>query len=182
MTRAMLAHIGIGSNVGDRAATVHRAFAALAALPHTRLVACSPVYETMAEGPIAQGAFLNAAAAIETLLTPADLLAHLLDIERREGRDRSRQAQRWGPRTLDLDILLYDTAHFVLPGLTIPHPRLHERAFVLVPLADIAADASVPGIGRRVRELRDIVLARGGPAPVRVIHAAAAQLTEATTR
>ncbi|MCL4741907.1 MAG: 2-amino-4-hydroxy-6-hydroxymethyldihydropteridine diphosphokinase [Phycisphaerales bacterium] len=146
--------VGIGSNLGDRLAAIERAVLAMASLPGTRLVARSSVHETEPVGPVPQGPFLNAAALLVTSLAPGDLLDALLAIERSMGRDRA-AAERWGPRVIDLDLLLYGSRVESGPRLTLPHPRLHERAFVLGPLAEIAPEAVVPGIGRTVRELRD---------------------------
>lgn len=143
------AFIGLGGNLGDVPAALRRALETLGALPGTRLMAASRVYRTPAWGVTDQPPFLNAAAAIRTQLPPAELLAALLDIERAVGRDRGRpDALRWGPRALDLDLLLYGEQVIDRPGLHVPHPHLHERAFVLVPLAEIAPDAMVPGHGR----------------------------------
>jgi 2-amino-4-hydroxy-6-hydroxymethyldihydropteridine diphosphokinase len=141
------AYIGLGGNLGDVSATLERAFAALDALPRTRLTARSSIYRSPAWGMTDQPAFLNAVAALDTGLEPAALLAELLRIERAAGRERI-GAMRWGPRTLDLDLLLYADAVIDQPGLRVPHPHLHERAFVLLPLAEIAPDATVPGLGR----------------------------------
>ncbi len=152
------AYIGLGSNVGDREAMIARGAARLAALERSMMQRMSSVYETAPVGPVAQGAFLNAAVAVRTEFAPLALLAELLRIEREAGRDRV-SSSRWGPRTLDLDLLLYGEQIVQTEGLTVPHPRLHERAFVLVPLAEIAPDVIVPGVGRSVRELRDAVFA-----------------------
>jgi 2-amino-4-hydroxy-6-hydroxymethyldihydropteridine diphosphokinase len=142
-----LSAIALGSNLGDRSAHIHAAFEAIARLPLTSLLSRSDIVETAPVGPHPQGPYLNAAAAILTLLTPRDLLARLLDIERARGRDRAVE-QRWGPRTLDLDLLLYGDLKLSEPGLTLPHPRLHERLFVLEPLARILPSSVVPGRGR----------------------------------
>ncbi len=136
--------IALGSNLGDRHAHIRAALDALAALPRTTLLAASSIHETDPVGPVTQGRFLNAAAAIDTSLPPRELLDRLLAIEQSRGRDRSAE-QRWGPRTLDLDLLLYGSLVINEPGLVIPHPRLHERRFVLEPLAEIAAETLVPG-------------------------------------
>jgi 2-amino-4-hydroxy-6-hydroxymethyldihydropteridine diphosphokinase len=141
---AVIVHVGLGSNLGDRAATLETAFAALAALPGTRARARSSLYRCApvdATGP----EFLNAVAAFETTLLAPDLLAHLHRIEAQHGRERS---GRNAPRTLDLDLLLYGAEVIDADGLVVPHPRLHERAFVLVPLLEIAPDVVVPGLGR----------------------------------
>lgn len=146
--------VGIGSNLGDRSAAIERAVLAMATLPATRLVARSSIHETEPVGPVPQGPFLNAAVVLETALAPLDLLDAFLAIERSLGRDRT-TAQPWGPRIIDLDLLLYASRVETGPRLTLPHPRLHERSFVLEPLAEIAPHAVVPGTGRTVRELRD---------------------------
>ncbi|MBS0192864.1 MAG: 2-amino-4-hydroxy-6-hydroxymethyldihydropteridine diphosphokinase [Proteobacteria bacterium] len=144
--------IGLGGNLGDVPVAIAGALAALNLLPDTRVLRCSRLYRTPAWGHTAQPDFINTAAVLETRLPPRTLLTELLAIERAHGRDRSGDAQRWGPRTLDLDLLLYGDATIASADLHIPHPHLHERAFVLVPLAEIAPDASVPGRGR-VRDL-----------------------------
>ncbi|HRQ72150.1 MAG TPA: 2-amino-4-hydroxy-6-hydroxymethyldihydropteridine diphosphokinase [Phycisphaerales bacterium] len=146
--------VGIGSNLGDRSAAIERAVLAMATLPGTRLVARSSIHETEPVGPVPQGPFLNAAVVLETALAPLDLLDAFLAIERSLGRART-AGERWGPRIIDLDLLLYGARVESGPRLTLPHPRLHERSFVLEPLAEIAPDAVVPGTARTVRELRD---------------------------
>ena len=143
--RPVHACIGLGANLGDPAAALREAFEALARLPATRLLAASRLYRTPAWGRTDQPDYVNAAALLETALDPQALLAALLDIERRAG--RVRDGDRWGPRTLDLDLLLYDDRVIDLPGLRVPHPHLHERAFALVPLAEIAAAEPFPGHG-----------------------------------
>jgi 2-amino-4-hydroxy-6-hydroxymethyldihydropteridine diphosphokinase len=145
---AVHACIGLGGNQGDVAAAIESAFAAFDTLPETRLLRRSRLYRTPAWGMTAQPDFINAAALVSTLLSPDALLAELLRIERAAGRDRDAQTERWGPRALDLDLLLYGDAIIAHPGLCVPHPHLQERAFVLVPLAEIAPDALVPGRGR----------------------------------
>ncbi len=140
-----LAYIALGANLGDPAATVNAAFAALDQLPQSRLLAKSALYRTAPVGIADQPEFVNAAALIDTTLAPEALLDALLGIEQAFGRVR---AERNGPRTLDLDILLYDDLTLATPRLTLPHPRLHLRAFVLQPLADLAPDLAIPGRGR----------------------------------
>ena len=140
-----LAYIALGANLGDPAATVNAAFAALDQLPESRLLAKSALYRTAPVGIANQPEFVNAAALIDTTLAPETLLDALLGIEQAFGRVR---AERNGPRTLDLDILLYDDLTLATPRLTLPHPRLHLRAFVLQPLADLAPDLAIPGRGR----------------------------------
>jgi 2-amino-4-hydroxy-6-hydroxymethyldihydropteridine diphosphokinase len=154
MTRA---YVALGSNLDDPRAQVLRGFEALARLPETGLVARSRLYRSAPWGVVEQPEFVNAAAELETRLTPRALLDALLMIERAAGRDRS--GARWGPRVLDLDLVLYGEVSLHEPGLTLPHPHLHERAFVLLPLNDLAPDLEVPGHGR-VRE----VLARADTA------------------
>lgn len=144
--------------MGDREAMIASGAARLAALERSVVQRMSSVYETAPVGPVVQRAFLNAAVALGTELSPPALLAALLLIEREAGRNRE-ASPRWGPRTLDLDLLLYGDVIVQREGLTIPHPRLHERAFVLVPLAEIAGDMIVPGVARSVCHLRDDVLA-----------------------
>ncbi|MBS7458711.1 2-amino-4-hydroxy-6-hydroxymethyldihydropteridine diphosphokinase [Coralloluteibacterium stylophorae] len=150
------AFIGLGGNLGDVAATFEAALARLEARPGCRVALRSRNYRTPPWGEPGQPDFLNAVAALETLLAPAALLDALLEIERAHGRDRSREVPRWGPRTLDLDLLVHGDVVCDTPALTLPHPRLHERAFVLVPLAEIAPDLDVPGYGRVARLLAGV--------------------------
>ena len=138
------AFIALGANLGDPAATVKAAFAALANLPDSRIVHCSSLYRTAPVGITEQPEFVNAVAQLETGLAPEALLDALLVIEQPFRRIR---AGRNGPRTLDLDLLLYGDQFVSLPRLTLPHPRLHLRAFVLYPLAEIAPDLKIPGRG-----------------------------------
>ncbi|MDI1290058.1 MAG: 2-amino-4-hydroxy-6-hydroxymethyldihydropteridine diphosphokinase [bacterium] len=144
--RPSLAAIALGSNLGDRAAQLASAVDRLASIPLTSLVAASTWFETAPVGPIEQPNFLNAAALVRTLLPPETLLVFLHAIERDFGRDR-RTEQRWGPRTLDLDLIVHGESVLVLPDLVLPHPRAHERGFVLEPLAQIAPDLVIPGRG-----------------------------------
>lgn len=139
-------YIGLGSNLADPAAQVEAGLRALARLPKTRLVARSRLYRSAPWGRVDQPEFVNAAAQLETVLEPGLLLDALLQIERAAGRERD--GTRWGPRVLDLDILVYGERRIAEPGLHVPHPHLPERAFVLVPLAEIAPDLQVPGRGR----------------------------------
>jgi 2-amino-4-hydroxy-6-hydroxymethyldihydropteridine diphosphokinase len=134
-----LAYIGLGSNLGDREALIRRAADLIGA---TRL---SAIRETEPWGLGSQPMFLNAVAEIETALTPRQLLDHLLDVERRLGRERI--GPRWSPRTIDLDLLLYGDETIEEPGLVVPHPRLHERLFVLEPLAELIPTQKIPGSG-----------------------------------
>lgn len=146
MNGGVRAYVGLGSNLGDPRAAVLAAMDALAGLPHSRLVARSRLYRSPAWGPVAQPDYVNAAAALETTLGARELLDALLRMELQAGRDRAASPQ-WGPRTLDLDLLLHGDARIDVPGLHLPHPRLHERAFVVVPLAEIAPTLQVPGQG-----------------------------------
>lgn len=146
------AYLGLGSNVGDRQATLTAAIARLRALPHSTLRAVSAVRDYPPVGGPPQGTYLNAAAALETTLDPHDLIAHLRQIEEALGRKRP-DPIRWGPRTMDLDLLLYGDRVIQEPDLIVPHPFLHERRFVLEPLAEIAPDAVHPLLHRAVRDL-----------------------------
>lgn len=138
-----LAYIGLGANLGDARAALQAARDALAALPDSDLLRCSSVYRSApidSSGPD----YLNAVAELRTALTPLDLLHHLRAIEQAQGRERP---YRNAPRTLDLDLLLYDDLVQHDPELTLPHPRAHERAFVLQPLAELVPDLHLPGRG-----------------------------------
>ncbi len=139
------AYIAIGSNLGDRHAYLQAGLRAIAALPGTRLAAVSQVYETSPVGPVAQPDFLNAVFALETSLTPLPLLAALLAIEKKHQRQRR---IHWGPRTLDLDLLLYGECVVASAELILPHPHMHERSFVLVPLCEVAPHLRHPLTGR----------------------------------
>jgi 2-amino-4-hydroxy-6-hydroxymethyldihydropteridine diphosphokinase len=141
----VIAAIGLGANLNDPAAQVEFAFAELDRLPATRLLARSSLYASAPVGYVDQPDFVNAVALVETRLAPRALLAGLLDIEHRHGRERS---FRNAPRTLDLDLLLYGNAHFHEEGLSLPHPRMSERAFVLLPLLEVYPDCVIPGRGR----------------------------------
>lgn len=144
--------IALGSNLGNRGLTIVSAVTSLGSLPQSVLLRASSLLETDPVGPIAQPPYLNAAALISTALSPQDLLKHLLDIEQAHGRDRTRE-QRWGPRTLDLDLILYGDHVIDEPGLTIPHPRMHQRRFVLAPASEIAGDMLVPTMNATIAEL-----------------------------
>jgi len=134
-----LAYVGLGSNLGDRAQLITRAAELIGA---QRL---SSVIETEPWGYEQQPRFLNAAAEVDTPLTARQLLVHLLDVERRLGRERI--GPRWGPRCIDLDILLYGDETIDEPGLVVPHPRLTEREFALRPLAELVPSLKIPGNG-----------------------------------
>ena len=148
MEAPVVAAVGLGGNVGDSARILQQALAALRALPRSRLLAASPLYRTPAWGVEAQPDFSNAAAALETRLPAVALLDALLRIERDFGRIRAADgSDRWGPRILDLDLLLYGDAVIEAPGIRVPHPHLHARAFALVPLLDVLPGARIPGRG-----------------------------------
>jgi 2-amino-4-hydroxy-6-hydroxymethyldihydropteridine diphosphokinase len=141
-----LAFIALGSNLGDAQGQVLGAFSALDALAQTRLLARSPLYLTPPWGMLDQPAFINAVAQIDTGLAPHELLDALLKVEREAG--RVRDGERWGPRTLDLDVLYMDGVELSDDRLTLPHPRMAERAFVLLPLNDLAPALELPGQGK----------------------------------
>ncbi len=153
-----VAHLGLGSNVGDRAANLTRALALLAERG-VRVTEISPVYETDPVGYADQPAFLNAACSVETELSPHDLLATVKGVEDEVGRTPTFVS---GPREIDVDIILYGDAVVEEEDLVIPHPRMAVRAFVLVPLADIAAGAAHPGLGVTVGALLARVSGREG--------------------
>lgn len=146
-----IAFIGLGSNLEDPRSQLQRAFADLGRLPGTRLLLRSSLYRSAPVGYLDQPDFVNAVAKIATALTPQDLLQALLRIEHGHGRERT---FRNAPRTLDLDVLLYDDLRLHEHGLTIPHPQMHLRAFVLQPLLEIAPDCAIPGVGSAEQALR----------------------------
>lgn len=156
MTRAF---IGLGSNQGDPHCRLDRALAALGELPRSALIRCSPRYWSAPVGDPGQPDFLNAVAELETALEPLDLLNRMHRIEDRLGRVRDPE-RRWGPRTIDLDLLLYGHAVIRQAGLVVPHPRMARRAFVLKPLTDLAPSLEVPGLAK-VSELLDELDAGG---------------------
>jgi 2-amino-4-hydroxy-6-hydroxymethyldihydropteridine diphosphokinase len=141
--------VAFGGNVGDTRATLDRAVAAFCDRDKVKLMARSSDYRTPPWGVEDQPPFINLCLAVETSLAPHALLAHAQAVERAFGRDRGKE-RRWGPRSLDIDLITYDELTLDDPDLTLPHPRLFERAFVLVPLAEIAPDAVIGG--RRVRD------------------------------
>lgn len=144
------AYLGLGSNLGDRLANLQSAVELLAAQPGVKVVRSSRVYETDPVGGPPQTDYLNAVVEVETGLSPRELLDACMEVERLLGRIRN---ERWGPRIIDVDVLTYGEEEIDEPGLMVPHPRMHERGFVLVPLTELAADPSLPG-GRRLSTLR----------------------------
>jgi len=141
-----MAYIGLGANLGEPLPRLREALHALARLPGSRLASCSSFYRSTPVGMTAQPDFVNAVCALETQLPAPALLAELLRIEREHGRVRG--TEQGGPRTLDLDLLLYGEEQAQTPALTLPHPRMHERRFVLLPLSEIAPGVEIPGRGR----------------------------------
>lgn len=140
----MIAYIGLGSNLDNPELQVRQAFTELDELPDTRVASRSSLYRSAPMGPPDQPDYINAVAGLDTALPAQRLLDDLLAIEATHRRVR---AQHWGPRTLDLDVLIYADHRIDTPRLRVPHPHLHERAFVLVPLFEIAPTLSIPGLG-----------------------------------
>jgi 2-amino-4-hydroxy-6-hydroxymethyldihydropteridine diphosphokinase len=139
------AYVGLGANLGPREVTLLRAVDLLAAEDRIEVLELSELRETAPVGVVDQPEFLNGALAVETSLAPRELLDVLLRVERELGRVRD---QRWGPRTIDLDLLVYGDETVDEPGLRVPHPRLHERRFALEPLAELEPELAIPGLGR----------------------------------
>jgi 2-amino-4-hydroxy-6-hydroxymethyldihydropteridine diphosphokinase len=165
-----VAFVGLGSNLAHPRRQIARALAAILRLPRTSVIALSPNYRS---APVprddAQPDYVNAVVALRTSLSPRALLRRLQAIERRQGRDRRIAVERNAARTLDLDLLLYGRRRIRVPHLTVPHPRMHERAFVLLPLADVAKAAVIPGRGLARAQRRAI---RGQPIIRTRCHAA----------
>ena len=159
---AATAYIALGSNLGPRGEHLAAALAGLQAVDGVRVVAVSPLFETAPVGPPPQGPYLNAAARLETDLAAGSLLVRLLEIEASRG--RVREGGRDAARTLDLDLLLFADMTLDAPGLTVPHPRLHERVFVLEPLRCIASEVVHPILGESIAILADRARERHGPA------------------
>ncbi len=151
--RAQRVYIGLGSNLAEPAVQVERAIAALAALPQSRLLRQSRLYASPPLGPVDQPDYVNAVVEIDTTLEPAALLNALQGIEQQQGRVRTRH---WGERVIDLDLLLYAEVQLASEGLTLPHPGIAARAFVLRPLAELAPELMIPGQG----VLLDLLAAR----------------------
>jgi 2-amino-4-hydroxy-6-hydroxymethyldihydropteridine diphosphokinase len=152
------AYIALGSNLGESREQIARAFERLAALPKTRLIARSPLYGSAPFGPVEQGDFVNAVAAVLTQLEPLELLRVLKQLERELGREQP--IVRWGPRLIDLDLVVYADQRMESPELTIPHSGITQRNFVLYPLRDLAPDLVVPGHGV-VRTMASLVSSEG---------------------
>lgn len=149
------AYVAFGANLGDRTRNIDQALAHLRADPHIHVIKVSSLLENMAVGgPANSPAFLNAVTEIETSLQPLELLNHLLEIERALGRVRG---EKWSPRTIDLDLLLYGDQVIDLPNLKVPHPRMHERDFVLRPLAEIAPTIIHPTSGKSIEALLTVL-------------------------
>ena len=155
----MRAYVGLGANLEDREDTIRRAVALVDELAGVDVVSVSSLRETEPWGPVEQPRFLNGAVALDTTLGPRDLLGTLLEIERRLGRIRH---ERFGPRTIDLDLLVYGDVVLDEPGLTVPHPRLRNRAFALEPLAELDPRLVVPGQGAVAELLVALAETSGG--------------------
>jgi 2-amino-4-hydroxy-6-hydroxymethyldihydropteridine diphosphokinase len=142
--RTRLAYIGLGSNLNEPEAQVEQAMAALDHTPGCHVTACSSLYRSAPFGPVEQADFVNAAVALQTSLSAKQLLHALQGVEREMGREPT---ERWGPRVIDLDLLIYDDEMIDEPQLTVPHPGIAVRNFVLLPLREIAPDLEIPGVG-----------------------------------
>ena len=152
------AYVGLGSNLGDRQSNLKIALSEMRALPMIEVKQVSSLYESAPVGMTEQPDFLNAVAEVQTSLPALELLGVLLHIEKKMGRART---IRWGPRVIDLDLLLYGEQQIALPNLTVPHPRLRERAFVMVPLAELAPELALPGGGKTAAEIADFFSGSG---------------------
>ncbi len=149
------AYIGLGANLGPREVTLLRAVDLLASEPEIEVLAVSQLRDTDPVGNLDQPTFLNGVVAVETSVSPRELLDALLRVEQELG--RVRDAERWGPRTIDLDLLAYGDEIVDEPGLRVPHPRLHERRFALEPLLDLEPELEIPGLGRASELLKQLV-------------------------
>ena len=165
----VVVYLGLGTNLGDRWANLREALRLLAPGPGLRLLRCSQVYETEPWGVTEQPRFLNCVAEVSVAMNPETLLTHCKEVENRLGR---LPGPRWGPRLIDVDILLYGTQVVELPHLEIPHPRLHLRAFALTPLAELAPSAVHPALGRSISELAQQAEGRDGVTPLGAIELA----------
>lgn len=154
MNQSVDAYIGLGSNLGDRRRTLDSAMTRLDEVDGIEVFARSTIIETDPIGPVGQGDYLNAVVGIRTIRSPREVLDICLEIEQQHGRDRN-QGEKWGSRTLDLDLLLYSDFIIQEPGLTIPHPHLPERAFVLVPLGEIGPSVKHPELNMTIQELKN---------------------------
>lgn len=163
------AYLGLGTNLGDRWANLRQALRLLAAGPGLRLLRCSQVYETEPWGLADQPRYLNCVADVATTLEPEPLLTRCKEVEDRLGRV---PGPRWGPRLIDVDILLYGSQVVDLPHLQIPHPRLHLRAFALIPLAELARSDAHTTLGRSIGDLAQNVEGQDGVTPVGAISLA----------
>lgn len=148
-----IVYVTVGANLGDREATFASVIRSFEAESELLLLAASPVFETDPMGPGEQDAYLNAALRLRTWLSPAELLSTLQRIEEALGRDRRGESERWGPRMIDLDIVFYGERCIEMPGLTVPHPRAHQRSFVMRPLAELDPDWVHPRLGRTLAEI-----------------------------
>lgn len=152
-------YIGLGTNVGDRESNLKDAISELAAVPEIEIVSLSSIYETNPVGYLEQGKFLNMVVCINTTFDAQTLLVTCMKIEQNLGRKRE---IRWGPRTIDLDILLYNQENIVTENLIVPHPRIMERAFVAIPLVEIDKDITLPNMDKPVREVMDDIPEKEG--------------------
>lgn len=160
------AYLGLGANLGDRQGAIAQALKELGMLPTITVAAVSSLYQTAPVGVLDQPDFLNAVAEVQTTLAPRPLLAQILQVEQQLGRVRT---MRWGPRTIDIDILVFGEMQMEEPDLTIPHPRLAERAFALVPLAEVAPSLCLPGEHETVRKKADRLIAQGNISKLPVV-------------
>ena len=164
-----IVYVAVGSNLGDREEAFASVIRAIEAESELMLLAASSVFETEPVGPEGQAAYLNAALRLRSWLSPIDLLVTLQRIESLLGRERGPEVERWGPRTIDLDILFYGERCIEMPQLVVPHPRAHERAFVMGPMAELDPELVHPRLGVTIREIvrtrPDVESLRGWPRP-----------------
>lgn len=146
------AFIGFGSNMGDREEFLHKSIHLIELHPDIKVIRLSQIYETAPVGYLEQDSFLNMVAAVETYLTSRQLFAHMMEVEGQLGRKRD---IRWGPRTIDLDLLLYNSEELHTEDLDVPHPRMLERAFVLIPLLEVLGQESIPGTNEDIEEIME---------------------------